>query len=150
MNKIFFICIVSALLLAGCSSNSEKETESSSETITTVTTISTVATENSSEETEVTSESTTTVTDIDDGTELITTELTVNQSQESDFSGNTIRTEMPVINEENPEAELEIITTVMDDPKETVTTTIVENTEYDSVSTAVHDGVIELPFVPVR
>lgn len=154
MNRIFFICIASALLFTGCNSNSQKETESSSEMIPTVATEN--ATENSLEETEntiemkVTSETITTVVDIDDGTEIIVTESTEKQSQTSDFSNDTAQKELPVMNEENQESEMEVTTSVRENSKETITTTIVENTESASTSTAVYDDVIELPFVPVR
>lgn len=148
MNKIFFICIASALLLSGCSSNSDKETESSSEMMTTV------AKEHSSEETkdtteiEVTSENTTTVADIDSKTEIIVTESIEKQSQISDFSDDTVQGELPIMNEENHKSEAKVTAPIIENPRETVTTTVVKSTE--PVSTSVQDNVIELPFVPVR
>lgn len=138
MNKIFFICIAFALLLAGCNSNSKKETENYSKETEYTT------------EMEVTSEHTTITADIYYETEIIVTESTENQSQTSDFSDDIVQEELLITNEENQESEVEIATSVMEDLKETVTTTIVENTESVSVLTAVNDGVIEFPFVPVR
>lgn len=74
MNKLFYICIASALLLTGCANNSGNEIENDSDVV-----VTTVASEKSLEATEnttkveVTSENITKTADIDNETKIIVT-----------------------------------------------------------------------------
>lgn len=151
MKKIFFACVASALLLAGCSDNTDKEKDSSSETSITAT----AATESFSETTEstiaaetVSAIPTTTIPYTDSEKETTATESNEKQSTSNHFSNDTIQEELPIMNEKEKDSKVKTTDSSIENPKETVTTTVVKSTE--PVSTSVQDNVIELPFVPVR
>lgn len=140
MNKILFACVASALLLAGCSDNTDKEKDSSSETSITAT----AATESFSETAEITA----TTADDNSKTEIIITESTEKQGPTNHFSNDTVQEELPIMSEEEQDSKVKTTDSPIKKPKETVTSTAVKSTE--PVSTSVQDDVIELPFVPVR
>lgn len=167
MNKLFYICIASALLLTGCANNSGNEIENDSDVV-----VTTVASEKSLEATEnttkveVTSENITKTADIDNETKIIVTssekientteieaasensaitvdidegtEINIETVEKNDHSYNSIQKELPIISEENQKSEVEVTEPIRENQKETVT------------ATSVQDDVIELPFVPVR
>lgn len=140
MNKILFACVASALLLAGCSDNTDKEKDSSSETSITAT----AATESFSETAEITA----TTADDNSKTEIIITESTEKQGPTNHFSNDTVQEELPIMSEKEQDSKVKTTDSPIKKPKETVTTTVVKSTE--PVSTSVNDDVIELPFVSVR
>ena len=160
MKKIIFACVASALLLAGCGNNNDKEKYNSTETSATITTI---ATESYSEITEdtvttvtyetasgiTTSEITTTrATHSDRKKETTIIKSTKKQNPANNFSDDTVQEELPIINEETQKSEVKVTSATTEKTKKKVTTTAANSTE--SVSTSVCDDVIELPFVPVR
>ena len=153
MKKIIFACVASALLLAGCSDNNDKEKDSSSET--SITTVTTAATESYSETMEstiaaetVSAIPTTTVTFTDSEKETTATESNQKQSTSNHFSNDTVQEELPIMSEKEQDSKVKTTDSPIKKPKETVTTTVVKSTE--PVSTSVNDDVIELPFVSVR
>ena len=108
MKKIIFACVASALLLAGCGNNNDKEKDNSTETSATITT---VATESYSEITEdtvtavtyetasgiTTSEITTTrATHSDRKKETTIIKSTKKQNPANNFSDDTVQEELPI------------------------------------------------------
>lgn len=146
MNRIcfFMVCIASVLILTGCSGNSDKETESVSDTE------SAVLTEKPSEESEYISENT--VATVSHKTKTVITSLTEqevaattvtelrNKQKISSDAESTTQNELPMISEESYQPEInDAVTDVA----------VSENNESSSTAVTMPDDVIELPFVPV-